>query len=118
MIATFTINLTHDLFIQIRNWLDTDAAQYSNTPILVASDGIPRIELFSGEKLVDTVEVAKYSKDDLNELLAEMGQVRNNDLTWDKIKSERTMSDAFATKNFSAYNEILKKEKEDEKQQK
>ena len=56
-------------------------------------------------------------KDELNALLEEMGQVRNTELTWDIIKKERTMEDAFATKNFSQYNEILKKEEEDKKAQ-
>ena len=74
---------------------------------------MPRIELFAEEKLIDTVRVERFSRNELNLLLEEMGQVRNTDLTWTKIKAEQKMADAFATKNFAAYNEILKKEEAD-----
>ena len=76
---------------------------------------MPRIELFYEEKLVDTVRVERFGRAELNTLLEEMGQVRNNELTWDKIKSEQKMADAFASKNFAAYNEILKKEEADKR---
>ena len=46
-----------------------------------------------------------------------MGQERNLDLNWDKIKAEQQLADAFATKNFAQYNEILKKEEADKRQQ-
>ena len=71
---------------------------------------MPRIELFYEEKLIDTVRVERFGRAELNALLEEMGQVRNTDLTWAKIKAEQTMADAFATRNLGNYNEILKKE--------
>ena len=56
-------------------------------PILVASDGMSRLELFDNGELVDTVHVHRYSREDLNELLEEMGQVRDKSLTWEKINA-------------------------------
>ena len=99
----------------MRTWLDSDAAQFSKTQILVAPDGYPRIELFYEKVLVDTVPVARYNREEMNALLEEMGQPRNRDLTWEKIKAEEKLADAFATNNFSQYNEILKKDEEDKK---
>ena len=54
-------------------------------PILVASDGMSRLELFDNGELVDTVNVHRYGREELNELLEEMGQVRDKSLTWEKI---------------------------------
>ena len=56
-------------------------------PILVASDGMSRLELFDNGELVDTVQVHRYSREDLNELLEEMGQVRDKSLSWEKINA-------------------------------
>ena len=72
----------------MRSWLDTDAAQFSKTQILVASDGLPRIELFNEGVLIDTVPVARYNREEMNELLEEMGQPRNYELSWEKIRAE------------------------------
>ena len=49
----------------------------------------------------------------MNELLEEMGQPRNPELTWDKIQAEAKLAEAFSTNNFSQYNEVLKKDKEE-----
>ena len=97
----------------MRTWLDTDAAQFTKTQILVASDGTPRIELYQESVLIDTVPVARYNRDEMNALLEEMGQPRNLEMTWDKIKNEAKLAEAFSTNNFSQYNEILKKDEEE-----
>ena len=61
----------------MRAWLDSDAAQFSQTQILVASDGLPRIELFNEGKMVDTIPVPRYNREQMNALLEELGQPRN-----------------------------------------
>ena len=101
----------------MRNWLDTDAAQFSQTQILVASDGLPRIELFNEGKMIDTIPVPRFNRDEMNELLEELGQPRNRELTWEKIEAEKKLADAFATNNFGAYASILAKEEEDRRQE-
>ena len=65
--------------LQIRTWLDTDAAQFTQTPILVANDGMSRLELFKEGVLIDTVHVFRYTREQLNELLAEMGSLLRTD---------------------------------------
>ena len=70
---------------QIRAWLDGDAAQFTQTPILVASEGMSRLELFKEGVLVDTVHVHRYTGEQLNDLLAEMGQPRDSSMSWEKI---------------------------------
>ena len=57
--------------------MDSDAAQFTQTPILVASEGMSRLELFDKGELIDTVNVHRYSREELNELLEEMGQYRD-----------------------------------------
>ena len=94
--------------IQIRTWLDTDAAQYTQTPILVANDGMSRLELFKDGVLVDTVHVYRYSRDQLNELLAEMGQPRDESLSWEKLNAAKAFDSML--NNWDAYNEIIKEE--------
>ena len=42
-------------------------------PILVANEGNARLELFSNDVLVDTVHIYRYDRQELNELLEEMG---------------------------------------------
>ena len=46
-----------------------------------------RLELFKDGALVDTVHVHRYSGEQLNALLEEMGQPRDKTLTWDKINA-------------------------------
>ena len=66
------INTNVDV-LQIRAWLDSDAASYTKMPILVANEGNARLELFSNDVLVDTVHIYRYDRQELNELLEEMG---------------------------------------------
>ena len=54
------------LLYQIRTWLDTDAAQFTKTPILVTSDGMSRLELFKNGELIDTVHVHRYHREELS----------------------------------------------------
>ena len=54
------------LLSQIRTWLDTDAAQFTKTPILVTSDGMSRLELFKNGELIDTVHVHRYHREELS----------------------------------------------------
>ena len=65
--------------------MDTDAAQFTRTPILVASEGMSRLELFKEEQLIDTINVHRYKREELNELLEEMGQYRDKEMSWEKI---------------------------------
>ena len=95
---------------QIRSWLDTDAAQFTSMPILVTNEGQARLELFKDQKLIDTVHIYRYSKDELNELLEEMGQVRDTKVSWDSIKSANQFDDM--VNNWGAYNEIAVKSDE------
>lgn len=63
--------------------------------ILVASDGLPRIELFNGKTLVDTIHVFRYSVDELNLLLErDLGQTRNRNRTWKTINAEMELAQA------------------------
>ena len=89
---------------QIRTWLDTDAPQFYTTPILVASEGMSRLELFKEGVMVDTVHVFRYSREELNELLVEMGQPRDESISWDKINADKEF--ASMMNNWSAYHEI------------
>ena len=73
-------------------------------PILVASEGMSRLELFDSGELVDTVHVHRYSREELNELLAEMGQVRDTTLSWDKINAMKEFDHML--NNWGAYHEI------------
>jgi len=75
-------NCSLDKYPEIRSWLDSDAAQFYATPILVASEGMSRLELFKEGVMVDTVHVFRYSREELNELLVEMGQPRDESLSW------------------------------------
>lgn len=80
---------------QIRDFLDGDAANYENVQVLVASDGLPRIELFHGSKLVDTIHVFRYTVDELNNLLErDLGQTRNRQRTWQSIRAEMHLHSA------------------------
>ena len=73
-------------------------------PILVASDGMSRLELFDNGELVDTVNVHRYGREELNELLEEMGQVRDKSLTWEKINQMKNFDNML--NNWSAYHDI------------
>ena len=63
-----------------------------------------RLELFKGGALVDTVHVFRYSVDQLNALLVEMGQPRDNELTWDKINARKDFDNML--NNWQAYHDI------------
>ena len=67
--------------------MDTDAAQFTQMPILVASEGMSRIELFQEGELIDTVNVHRYGREELSDLLESMGQVRDRSMSWEKINS-------------------------------
>ena len=80
---------------QIRVFLDGNSAQFPNTPILVASEGLPRIEFFRDEALIDTMYVEKFSAEALTDLLVEMGEERDVTRSWESLKAERELFEAF-----------------------
>ena len=53
--------------------MDGNAAQFPETPILVASDGLPRIEFYLDDALIDTMMVHRFSAEGVTNLLVEMG---------------------------------------------
>ena len=53
--------------------------------------------------MVDTIPVPRYNREQMNALLEELGQPRNEELTWEKIQAEQKLAEAFAGKNFGAY---------------
>ena len=63
-----------------------------------------RLELFKGEELVDTVHVHRYSVQELNELLVEMGQFRDETMTWEKINAASKLDSML--NNWQAYHDI------------
>ena len=63
-----------------------------------------RLELFKEGVMVDTVHVFRYSREELNELLVEMGQARDESISWDKINKDKEF--ASMMNNWSAYHEI------------
>ena len=80
-------------------------------PILVTSEGQARLELFNEGAHIDTVHIYRYSKDELNELLEEMGQERDLERSWDKIKSMQKFDSM--VNNYNSYKDIA--DKSDEK---
>ena len=79
-------------------------------PILVASEGMSRVELFQAGELIDTVNVHRYSADELNELLEEMGQKRDRSMSWDRINAEKDFDNML--NNWGAYKDIIKSDDE------
>lgn len=63
-----------------------------------------RLELFEKGELIDTVHVHRYSREQLNELLEEMGQYRDKDMTWEKINARSNFDNML--NNWSAYHDI------------
>ena len=53
----------------------------------MTSEGVPRFELFDDGVLVDSFNVQRFSNDEVNELLLEMGQKKDETLSWDSLKS-------------------------------
>lgn len=77
---------------------------------LVASDGLPRVELFEGSKLVDTIHVFRYTVEELNNLLErDLGLHRDRTRTWQAIKAEMALHQAIfdATGGFEGHKEEL-----------
>ena len=75
--------------------MDGNAAQFPNTPILVASEGLPRIEFMKDEILIDTMMVHKFSADAITDLLVEMNQVRDQSRSWEALQAEAELAQAF-----------------------
>ena len=61
----------------------------------MASDGLPRLELFKGETLVDTVQVHRFSAAAITDLLVDMGQERDMSRSWESLKAEKELFKAF-----------------------
>lgn len=69
--------------------MDGDAPNYETLQVLVASDGLPRVELFKGQTLVDTIHVFRYSVEEMNKLLEhDLKLPRNKTRTWKSIRAE------------------------------
>ncbi len=75
--------------------MDGNAAQFPDTPILVASDGLPRIEFYKQDVLIDTMMVHRFSAQGITDLLVEMGQKRDVNRSWKTIEAEKKLFDAF-----------------------
>lgn len=71
---------------------------------MVAAEGMSRLELFSKGELIDTVHVHRYTREELSELLVEMGQPRDKDMTWDKINAAAKLDSMI--NNYSAYHDM------------
>ena len=69
-----------------------------------------RLELFKDDELIDTVHVHRYSRDELNELLVEMGQPRDMNMTWDKINAAKQLDSML--NNWDAYKDIITTDEE------
>jgi hypothetical protein len=78
--------------------------------VLVASDGLPRVELFQGTKLVDTIHVFRYTVDEINNLLErDLHLKRDRTRTWQLIKAEMELHQAIfeATGGIEGHKEEL-----------
>ena len=65
-----------------------------------------RLELFKEGVLIDTVHVYRYTREQLNELLVEMGQPRDINMSWDKINAMNKFDSM--VNNWGAYKDIIK----------
>lgn len=77
---------------------------------MVASDGLPRVELFKEGTLVDTVHVFRYSVDELNTFLTrDLGLPRNPTRTWKTINAEMELGKAIfeATGGYEGHKEEI-----------
>ena len=63
-----------------------------------------RVELFDKGELIDTVHVHRYTRVELNALLEEMGQPRDQSMSWEKINAQKNFDNMM--NNWSAYHEI------------
>ena len=75
--------------------MDDQAAQFPTTQILVASEGLPRLEFVKDGAVIDTMHVHKFSADGLTEVLEEMGQVRDTSRSWEGLQAEQELFEAF-----------------------
>ena len=69
-----------------------------------------RVELFDKGELIDTVHVHRYTREELNELLVEMGQPRDESMSWAKINAQKEFDNML--NNWGAYKEITKSPEE------
>ena len=84
--------------------MDGSAAQYVETPILVTQSDHPRVELYEGESLVDTIYVHRFSVEELHNLLEkDLGQPRDLNRTWEQVAKEAELEQAFS--NWDSYKE-------------
>ena len=67
-----------------------------------------RLELFENGELVDTVHVHRYKREQLNELMEEMGQYRDRTMTWEKINAQTKFDNM--VNNWQAYSAITTEE--------
>lgn len=71
---------------------------------MVAAEGVTRLELFSKGELIDTVHVHRYTRVELNDLLVEMGQYRDENMTWEKVNAAKDFDNM--VNNYSAYHDM------------
>ena len=64
-----------------------------------------RLELFENGELIDTVNVHRYTREELNELMEEMGQYRDKNMTWEKINAQKNFDSML--NNWQAYSDII-----------
>ena len=69
-----------------------------------------RLELYKDGVLIDTVNVYRYKREELNELMEEMGQPRDKTMTWEKLNARTSFDNMLS--NWGAYNEITMSEEE------
>ena len=69
-----------------------------------------RLELYKDGVLIDTVNVYRYKREELNELMEEMGQPRDKTMTWEKLNARTSFDNMLS--NWGAYNEITKSDEE------
>ena len=63
----------------------------------MAADGLPRVELFKGEKLIDTIPVHRFSLSGMHNLFEkELGQKRDRKRTWETVAAEQELAAAFS----------------------
>ena len=61
----------------------------------MANDGLPRIELFKEDQLIDTIRLHRHSAEAITNLFIDLGQHRDEKRTWEGVKAEQELYKAF-----------------------
>ena len=80
----------------MRQFLEVESAHYKDLGVYITGDGQSRLDLYKDGNKVDTINIYRWSIEEVRRLMDLLGLERDESITYEKKKAEAKLAEAFA----------------------